>query len=147
MLIKLGKYLRILGFDTVWDSALRTHELIKLANAEDRVFLTRNSRLPHQYPVPLRVQRINSTDPVSQLREVVLAAGLDPNVALFTKCIRCNVGLNAVQDRESVRAAVHANVFDRFDEFYRCPHCQTVFWKGSHVRNTCRKLAPVLETG
>jgi uncharacterized protein with PIN domain len=24
--------------------------------------------------------------------------------------------------------------------FYTCPQCGTVFWKGSHVRNTCRKL-------
>ena len=28
MLIKLGKYLRILGYDAAWDDGVRTHELI-----------------------------------------------------------------------------------------------------------------------
>ena len=28
-LYKLGKYLRILGFDASWEPALRTHELIR----------------------------------------------------------------------------------------------------------------------
>ena len=45
MLIKLGKYLRIIGFDAAWDAACRTHELIKCANDEGRVFLTRNRRI------------------------------------------------------------------------------------------------------
>jgi uncharacterized protein with PIN domain len=24
--------------------------------------------------------------------------------------------------------------------FFTCPSCGTVFWRGSHVENTCRKL-------
>jgi uncharacterized protein len=140
MVIKLGKYLRILGYDAAWDPALRTHELILRANAEARVFVTRNKHLPYQYPAPARVLVLPSTDPAEQLRQVVARFALDPRGLLFTKCIRCNVLLEPVADKREIEARVHPNVFARFEQFFRCPSCGTVFWKGSHVRNTCRKL-------
>ena len=143
MLIKLGKYLRILGYDAAWDTALRTHELILRANAEERVFLTRNMRLPDQYPKPWRVIVIRSTDPVGQMGEVVAQEKIDTGRFLFTKCIRCNVALAGVPDKQEIREQVHPNVFRCYERFYRCPSCGTVFWKGSHVRNTCRKLGLV----
>jgi len=143
MVIKLGKYLRILGYDAVWDLTLRTHELILRANTEERVFLTRNRRLPHQYPVPRHCLVLESPDPVEQLETVVEQFGLDPRRALFSKCIRCNVALEAVEDKRAIEGQVHPNVYARFERFYRCPSCGTVFWKGSHVANTCRKLGLV----
>jgi len=140
MLIKLGKYLRILGYDAGWDLALRTHELILRANAEDRVFVTRNTRLAHQYPAPRRALMLAATDPVEQLRQLVAQFDLETGPYAFSKCIRCNQPLETVPGKEEVRARVHPNVFARHEHFFRCPACGTVFWKGSHVRNTGRKL-------
>ena len=140
MVRKLGTYLRILGYDAEWDAALRTHELIARANAEGRVFLTRNTRLPYQYPEAKRAQVLRVSDPVEQLREVVGAWGLDTRAPLFSRCLRCNVELEAVADKRAIRDRVHPNVYARFERFTRCPRCGTVFWKGTHVANTCRKL-------
>jgi len=140
MVIKRGKYLRIAGFDAEWDLGLRTHELSQRANAEGRVFLTRNRRLGINYPVPSRVVVLESPDPVRQLQTVVAALGLDPQADLFVRCIRCNVVLDPVPDKAAIRARVHPNVFARYARFFTCPRCGTVFWRGSHVRNTCRKL-------
>jgi len=140
MLIKLGKYLRILGYDATWNLRLQTHALILEANRENRVFLTRNTRLPDEYPRPTRVLLLTHDEPVQQLAEVVDALNLDVQKGLFSRCIRCNVLLQQVEDREKVRPGVHPNVYERYETFYRCPLCGTVFWQGSHVRNTCRKL-------
>ncbi|MCE9615146.1 MAG: Mut7-C RNAse domain-containing protein [Lentisphaerae bacterium] len=140
MVIKLGKYLRVLGYDAVWDSRLRTHELIQWANREGRVFVTRNGRLKDQYPAAQRVLQVVSSEPVAQLRAVQAAYHLDPRQALFTCCIRCNVPLVPVGDKEAVRGRVHPRVFARQSHFFSCPVCGTVFWRGSHVRNTCCKL-------
>lgn len=142
MLIKLGKYLRILGYDADWDTGIRTHELIGRANRDGRVFLTRNTRLPHQYPAPARALILDTRDPVEQLDAVAKAFSLDLEQRLFSRCVKCNVALDTVADKESIRPLVHANVFAQYRVFYRCPSCGTVFWKGSHVRNTCRKLGP-----
>jgi len=146
MVIKLGKYLRIAGFDAEWDLALRTHELIKRANAEGRVFLTRNRRLGINYPVPREGILLESPDPLRQLQSVVSTLGLDLQADLFTHCIRCNVALAAVPDKAAIRDRVHPNVFARYARFLTCPRCGTVFWRGSHVRNTCRKLSLIPPT-
>ena len=140
MLIRLGKYLRILGYDAEWDTALRTHELITRANAENRVFLTRNRHLQSQYPRVANVTVLGTTDPAGQLGAVVKEHRLDTSGLLFSRCIKCNVVLEAVPGKEDIREMVHPNVYRRHDSFFRCPDCGTVFWHGSHVRNTMRKL-------
>jgi len=140
MLVKLGKYLRILGHDAVWNKDLRTHELIVLANIEDRVFLTRNTRLTHQYPPVKKLIVVDSADPVEQLYEVLGQTGLDAKSFLFSRCIKCNVVLDTVTAKATIREKVHPNVYSSFDKFFKCPECGTVFWRGSHVRNTCAKL-------
>ena len=140
MLIKLGKYLRIIGCDAAWDRQVRTHTLITKANAEGRIFLTRNTHIAEQYPQPGHLFVLHETNPVKQFQIVVGKFRLDPQEKLFSKCIRCNVFLEKVSDKEKIRAFVHPNVYARFDAFFACPKCGTVFWKGTHVANTCRKL-------
>jgi hypothetical protein len=140
MLIRLGKYLRIIGYDAVWEKEVRTHALIARANAESRIFLTRNTHIAEQYPHPDKIFILKETDPVKQFQSVVAEFRLDPREKLFLKCIRCNVFLEKVAGKEKIRAAVHPNVYARFDAFFTCPKCGTVFWKGTHVANTCRKL-------
>jgi uncharacterized protein len=140
MLIKLGKYLRIAGYDAEWDLTLRTHELILKANAEDRIFVTRNKHLPYQHPVPRRVVLLCTTDPVAQFHQVASELQLDTQANLFSRCIRCNVKLKEVSDKSEISSKVHPNVLQRYEHFHACPSCGTVFWKGSHVRNTCTKL-------
>jgi len=140
MVIRLGKYLRIAGYDAEWDLLVRTHELIVRANTEGRLFITRNRRLPCQYPVPQRAVVLIETDPVQQLRRLEAELGIDLQSRLFWRCIRCNVALLLVENPTSLTGRVHPNVLRQHTSFYTCPSCGTVFWRGSHVRNTCRKL-------
>ena len=140
MVVKLGKYLRILGYDAEWNLGLRTHELIMTANREGRVFVTRNLGLAGRYPTPNQCMLLDQEDPAEQLGAVVTEFDLDSQCALFARCIRCNVLIESVSDKEQIRSRVHPNVLERYEKFTRCPNCGTVFWHGSHVRNTCRKL-------
>jgi hypothetical protein len=140
MAVKLGKYLRCLGYDAEWDVRVPTRELARRAVAEARVFLTRNTRVGFELEAPPRWLRLASEDPLEQLRQVVAAFGLDVRARLFSRCILCNLPLETVSDHEAVRDRVPARVLDRHDTFYGCPGCGTVFWKGTHVANTCRKL-------
>ena len=139
MLVRTGKYLRICGFDAVWDLQAGTQDLIRRANAEGRIFITRNRHIPDNHPEPHEWHGLASDDPVEQFREIVARYALDPHAGLFTKCIRCNVGLESTTAREAA-ARVHRNVLARHAHFWRCPACGTIFWHGSHVTNTCRKL-------
>ncbi len=140
MLITVGKYLRICGHDAEWDTGATRHELIVRANAEGRIFVTCTQRPLDEKPVPAKSLKLEVGDPVEQFHEIIRAFGLDTTGRLFTKCIRCNVALDDVADNEAIREKVHPNVFAQHSKFYRCPKCGTVFWRGSHVVNTCRKL-------
>ncbi|MEW6071931.1 MAG: Mut7-C RNAse domain-containing protein, partial [Planctomycetota bacterium] len=140
MVAKLGTYLRILGCDAAVDTTVRTHELIRRANREGRVFLTRNTRLADQYPRADRVLVLAETDPVLQLRRVVGEFRLDPEARMFSRCIRCNVPLAELAALGDLAERVPAAVRARHRRFWRCPACGTVFWHGTHVRNTRRKL-------
>jgi len=140
MLIRTGKYLRICGFDAEWQRGVRTHELIRRANAEERVFVTRNRHIGDSYPAPRALLVLTTADPVAQFREILAACHLDPRPGLFRKCIRCNRWLKPLADRELARGRVPPDVLKRQKRFWSCPACGTVFWHGGHVRNTCRKL-------
>jgi hypothetical protein len=139
MAIRLGKYLRCLGFDAVWDARLPTRLLARRAAEEGRVFLTRNSRVGFELRPTGPYLALAGEDPVQQARQVIEELGLDTGGA-FTRCIRCNLPLDAVADREEVRARVPERVFPRHDRYFTCPGCHTVFWLGSHVARTCAKL-------
>lgn len=148
MAVKLGKYLRCLGYDAAWDVRARTRALARRAAAEGRVLLTRSTRVGFEVEPPPGWLRLESEDPVLQLRQVVEALGLDVGARLFTRCIRCNLELVRVEDRERVAEHVPSRVFERHQTFFCCRGCGTVFWWGTHVERTCRKLGlPVPRAG
>jgi len=140
MVIRLGKYLRIIGYDAEWVMGVRTHDLIQRANETGRIFVTRNTHLAEQYPRVRYGIILSENDPALQFRILVEKLGLNTQNDLFSRCIRCNVILDLMADKSVAEALVHPNVYRRQEHFFRCPHCGTIFWHGSHVANTCRKL-------
>jgi uncharacterized protein with PIN domain len=139
MAVRLGKYLRCLGYDATWHAGEGTRALARRAELEGRVLLTRNSRLGTEIVPPSRCLVLASDDPVVQLRETAREFALDCEALLFTRCIRCNVALVDAEERE-VADRVPEAVRARHAQFFRCPSCASVFWRGSHVVNTCAKL-------
>ncbi|HTF87275.1 MAG TPA: Mut7-C RNAse domain-containing protein, partial [Planctomycetota bacterium] len=69
MLIKLGRYLRCLGYDARW-SEVSTREALRAADKEGRVLLTRNTRLGLEMPFPARYLILVDDDAVRQLARV-----------------------------------------------------------------------------
>ncbi|MBM4147895.1 MAG: hypothetical protein FJ224_02460 [Lentisphaerae bacterium] len=145
MLVRLGKYLRVMGYDAEWDAGAATGELVDRANRENRIFLTRNRRLADQHGIPDSAVLFETGNPVEQVAQLLQKMRLDPGARLFSRCIRCNVALRNIADKTLIRDRVHPAVYLRHSTFYTCPSCGTVFWKGSHVANTLRKLSPALD--
>ena len=139
MLVKLGRYLRVLGYDATWHQDEPSRVLAERADFEQRVFVTRNARLLHQGPLPGQVLLLEATEPVAQLFELRRRAHLG-DAASFTRCVRCNVELDELPPGAPPPDAP-LGVRKRYRRFFRCPDCETVFWRGTHVRNTLRKLA------
>ena len=139
MTMRLGKYLRCLGYDAAWEFGATTRKLARRAEEEGRVLLTRNTRAGDEFRPPPSWMWLSSEDAVEQLHQVAAELGLDTRSRLFTRCIRCNVELEEVE-KEGVSDRVPKRVRDRYRRSWRCSSCRTIFWWGSHVENTCRKL-------
>ncbi len=138
MLGRLARWLRVLGYDTLYDPTAPDPELAARAGVEGRVLLTRDRALLRELR-PERALEIRSDAPLEQLRQVVDALGIQPPTELFTRCLVCNQPLVEVPEAE--RAAV---VPERSrglpGPVRRCPGCRRVFWPGSHARRMRRAL-------
>ena len=128
MLGTLAKWLRILGYDTLFDASLNDHQLVRLARAEERVLLTRDRELARRRGLHVLLVAGEQLD--DQVRQVLADLSLAPERA-FSRCPVCNQPLEAI-DRETAQARVPAYVIQTHDSFSRCPACQRIYWRGTH---------------
>lgn len=127
---KLAKYLRMLGFDTLYRSDIDDNEIISVSRKENRIILTRDKLLLKSKEVS-HGYFVRSIEKHEQLREVVKKFDLNSQFKSFTRCMTCNTILVKV-DKEEIHNKVDKDIFRIFNEFYYCKHCDKVFWKGSH---------------
>src|SRR6266851_1183377 len=86
MLMRLARWLRLLGVDVVTNPSLSGAELLKIARVEGRILITRDKRLKTAADVVF----VASNAFRDQLREVVIRLGLDVRATPFTRCSQCN---------------------------------------------------------
>lgn len=128
MLGRLAKWLRLLGYDTRYDNDADDMTLLRIAQAENRVLLTRDWALSRKRGV--RAIWIESQELPAQVRQVRSVVG-SPQGS-FTRCAVCNDRLEPIAKADVV-ARVPPYVFRTQDEFYHCPHCQRIYWAATHV--------------
>lgn len=103
----LARYLRLLGFDTLWRNDLDDESIIESALSGPRIILTRdkgilkNGRVTHGY-------WLRATEPLQQLEEVVRALQLGPDFEPYTRCLECNGLLHGIRRIEAARAGFSA---------------------------------------
>lgn len=140
MLGRLAKWLRILGYDTRYDPALDDDALLRIAQAEDRILLTRDHALARRGgPYAFLVDH---EDLIHQLRAIRERFG-DPMDAPFSRCPVCNARLTVVS-REAVALHVPAFIWQQHERFHRCPECGRIYWPGTHFERM-RSVLQALE--
>jgi uncharacterized protein with PIN domain len=142
MLGRLARWLRVLGYDTWYDSRVHDAALVRLADEEDRVLLTRDRHLLRELR-PTRAVEVRRDEPLLQLRDVVGTLALTPPAALFTRCMLCNAPLVELT-REQALPLLPEGVQGIEGPVRRCPDCGRVYWDGSHVRRMRAALDRVL---
>ena len=129
MLGRLARWLRILGYDTVYARDADDDELLRLARAQDRVLLTADHGLAVRRGA--RIVLIEAQNLADQLRQARSALGPPPRGAL-SRCVACNGKLVRV-DKSELAGRLPPYVLATHQEFHRCPDCGRVFWRGTHV--------------
>jgi uncharacterized protein with PIN domain len=126
----LARFLRMLGFDTVYDNRITDAAIRHLAQAERRIVLTRDRELLKCREIFFGCY-VRALDPTQQLREIDARFGLAAHARPFTLCLRCNLTLAAV-DKAQVLERLPEAVARCHERFYRCGGCNRVYWPGSH---------------
>ncbi len=139
MLGSLARWLRVLGFDVAYDTALDDAELVALAVHDGRTILTRDRRLVQRRLAKDHIL-IDSDDLDRQLLQVVTQAGLavDPR-STFGRCLDCNGPLEPIP-AAAARPWVPPYVARTQERFHRCPSCERIFWRATHVVEMERRL-------
>ena len=127
---KLARYLRLLGFDSLYENDFDDPTIVAISVRERRIILTRdkgilkNGAVTHGY-------WLRATQPREQLREVMRMFDLQRRIEPFSRCLVCNGELLGV-DTEAVLERLPAKVRECYDVFVRCGNCDRIYWAGSH---------------
>ena len=140
MLGTLAKWLRILGYDTVYDVRLDDNQLVRVARAEGRVLLTRDTGFLQRRG--LRLVFIESQVLEEQLAQVIQACALETDNS-FTRCPVCNTELDPVPKHEAW-GQVPSYVFQTQQQFSLCPDCNQFYWRGTHWQDMQHKLEDLI---
>jgi uncharacterized protein len=127
---RLAAYLRMLGFDTLYQNDYDDDELGEVVRSEGRILLSRDRRLLMR-KVIIHGYCLRSLDPLTQLSEVIVRFELASRIAPFHRCLRCNHPLQPIE-KEAVLDRLEPLTRLYFDDFRICPDCQQIYWKGSH---------------
>lgn len=139
MLGSLAKWLRILGFDTLYFRSIDDNELIRISKQQQRILITKDSRLVKSKKIGKYIF-IHSEELVDQLKEVLSFLSSEPvSFKFFSRCIKCNGRLIGAE-KSSVFNIVPEHIYRSHETFFKCSDCGSVYWEGSHIDMIEKKI-------
>ncbi|MCU7796555.1 MAG: Mut7-C ubiquitin/RNAse domain-containing protein [Candidatus Thiodiazotropha sp. (ex Myrtea spinifera)] len=129
---KLARYLRLLGFDTLFFNDAGDSRLAEISVKDRRILLTRDRGLLMRREITHGCF-IHALDTKEQLTELFKRLDLYRLVAPFTRCMMCNGSLNRIE-KATISTELPKRVGEIYTEFWRCSDCAKIYWKGSHYR-------------
>ncbi len=141
---KLTRYLRLLGFDTLYfNDQADDPELANIAHDEKRILLTRDRGLLKRSNV-IYGYCLRTRDSQEQLTAVLHRFHLHDQIAPWTRCLRCNGLLESVE-KDTIMHRLEPKTKLYFHEFQICRDCQQIYWQGSHSTRLQAIVARAME--
>ena len=145
---KLAKWLRMMGYDTLFFGGSDDSHMVAKALAESRVILTRDTEIMKRRVVTrgrLKAILINSEEPEQQMQQVINTLNLDSQFKPFTLCLECNQSL-VERNKEQVKDLVPPYVFKTQTQYMECPACHRIYWRGTHWQAMTKKLKRLMKS-
>lgn len=159
---KLGKFLRLLGFDTeIANSYLEDSQIFEQALNTNRILITRDLKFYEHAQSQLKKKKlplylalyIPYQEIIEELVEIFSILGIDPEIFIWkddddipfqSRCSRCNSTLmkmekKAIIDKIPLKSATN------FKKFWQCTNddCGKIYWIGRHwddIKNILLKV-------
>lgn len=127
---RLARYLRLMGFDTLYRNDYGDPELAEISSREERTLLTRDRGLLKRRIVTHGCY-LHHDRPRDQLRELFARLDLYALVRPYSRCANCNGVLQDV-DKEAIAGRLAPKTRQYYQHFRQCAGCGQVYWQGSH---------------
>ena len=127
---RLARYLRLLGFDSLYNNAASDDEVARISQQQSRIVLTRDRRLL-QRKIISHGLFVRAIQPRQQVREVMQRLDLYALSRPFSRCSRCNGDLNPV-NKTAISTQLQPKTRRYYDDFLQCSQCGQLYWQGSH---------------
>lgn len=144
MLGRLAKWLRLLGYNSLYLKNIEDKKLISISKSENRILLTRDTGIMKRKEVgksiinAILINSDNLNDQIKQLHQI-LKIKLHQNPF----CAVCNEPVEKIE-KESVKSLVPPYVFKTQENFSHCPNCHRIYWNGTHWKNIKGKIQKFL---
>ncbi|MBN1921545.1 MAG: Mut7-C RNAse domain-containing protein [Anaerolineae bacterium] len=138
MLGKLARWLRLLGYDTLYsqeNDSLIAHR----ARSEGRIVLTRDRGLALRRG--LQVILLTAPDLELQIAQVNAKVAIPP---LTPRCSACNGTLSPIS-LQLARPHIPSYIAATHSDFSQCQQCGKIFWRGTHWDGIRRRIAAALD--
>jgi uncharacterized protein len=125
MLMRLGRWLRLLGQDVALPKGKSDAELLLQAKKESRTIITRDKWLFQAAPGAgascLLIRSSKIADQLLEMAEAGVPLQLDPK-----RCTVCNGLFEEIESRQGKR--------------WRCQECGKLYWQGGHWKGIKKRL-------
>jgi len=139
---KLARWLRMLGFDSVFFSGEDDSQIVRRALVEGRILLTRDTGIMKRRVVNngrLKAVLFRSEEPEQQMQQLVSSLDIKTQSRPFTICLECNQQLIDKSPAE-VKDRVPPYVYKTQTQYMECPLCHRIYWRGTHWQAMLNKL-------
>lgn len=139
---KLARWLRMMGFDSLFFGGEDDSQMVAQALAEGRILLTRDTGIMQRRVVSngrLKAVLFTSEEPEQQMRQLMAEFDLSSQSKPFTICLECNQPLVEVAPAD-VKDRVPPYVYKTQTHYVECPACRRVYWRGTHWAAMLRRL-------
>ncbi len=143
---KLTKWLRAMGYDTVFFNGSNDSQMVARALKEGRVILTRDTEIMKRRLIVsgrIKAILITSDIPEQQMQQVIETLHLGRQLKPFTLCLECNQPLQE-RTKEEVEGRVPPYVYQTQDQYMECPACHRIYWRGTHWQAMSRRMGKLM---
>lgn len=140
MLVGLGRWLRVAGYDTLFvHNGNKDEAILQEALSEGRLLLTRDSHFLTMKKRGNTVVYLEGNSLNSWAKELKEKLKLQWIYRPFSRCLVCNSLLEEA-DITVVNEQVPLDVRSSSTQFWYCPQCKKVYWEGSHTQRMLKQL-------
>ena len=136
---KLAKFLRVLGFDSLYRNDYQDQEVADIAAEQQRIVLTRDRRLLYFKKIE-HGYWVRAVKVAIQLEEVLRRFDLPGSIRAFSRCPVCN-GVLAPVSKADILHRLEPKTRLYYQEFHCCLNCQRIYWHGSHMEDMRQRYA------